>query len=286
MTAAETFEAHRPALLAVAWRMVGSLSEAEDLVSDLWLTWDSEHASVAQPRAWLTRALTRRCLDHLRSARVRREEAAGVALPEPVAAAPEPLAWADGMSLAFLVLLQELTAAERAVFLLHEVFGLAHAEIGEALGRSEAACRQLLRRGRARVDEGRQRFDAPADEHARLLRLFARTCREGDVEGLAEVLADDARLVADGGRDGATFGRLRNLRRPLQGPLPVARFATAAMAQAPETLTYGEEAVNGQPALVVRRPDGSVHSVVQIAASGGRIHRVYVLAAAERLARL
>ena len=270
---ADAFELHRPALLGLAWRMTGSLSTAEDVVQEAWLRFDRT-PDVRAPRPWLMQVVSRLCLDTLGRASTRREVPAGEQLPEPVAT-PMDLEQADTVSLAFLVVLQTLSPAERVVFLLHEVFELTHPQIGQILDRDAANCRQLLRRARARVREETPRFSAPPEEHATLLGAFVDACRTGDLERLVSLLAEDATLMAAG--DGAArFGRLRQLRRPLVGGPRVAQFLLAGVTHGPTNLSLTTESINGQPALVARMQDAGAW-VLQIAAGGGQIHRVFVI---------
>ena len=273
----DTFEDHRRALHALAYRMLGDVGAAEEIVQETWIR--AQDSEVRHPTAWLHRVTTRLCLDRLR--RVREEPV--VRLPEPVFT-DDSVERADSVSLAFLVLLQELSPAERAALLLCDVFGLPHAEVALAIDRSEAACRQLLRRARQHARAQRSRFEPSAEAHRALLHAFAAACRDGNLDQLTALLAEDVRMVADGGPDRARFGALRALRRPLEGRHAVARFAMAAMSQG-LGVAVEEAMVNGLPAMLVRQDDVLV-AVVQVAGRGRTVHRVFIQADPARLRRL
>jgi RNA polymerase sigma-70 factor (ECF subfamily) len=282
-----TFEAHRPALLSLAYRMLGDLGRAEDIVQDAWLRWQGRKAEVGAPKAYLVTTVTRLCLNELESARARREEIRGDRLPEPVDLQRSHLAAieaTDDVSMAFLVALQRLTPAERAVLLLHDVFDFNHAEIGALVNRTEAACRQLLRRAREHVATEREAMESSHDEHWRLLRGFLGAVRSGDVDGLSKLLADDALVISDGGADGVTVGRVRNLPRPLPGAAKIAAFL-ASSAQRGGPIETHECLLNGQPALIASqggRPFGAV--LLQVV--DDRIRRVFIHADPARLGHL
>jgi RNA polymerase sigma-70 factor (ECF subfamily) len=242
--------------VAVAYRMVGSRTEAEDLAQEALVRAQPRlgEGDVRSPEAFITTITTRLAIDHLRSARVRREAYVGPWLPEPVLGGDDPAAAGDGaraaeladsLSFAFLVVLESLGPVERAAFLLHDVFAFDYGELGDVLDRSEPACRQLVSRARRRVAEGRPRFEVDGDEHAALLDRFLDAARAGDVDGLVRVLADDAVLVSDGGA-----GR-KAARRPVVGVGRVARFVGSL---GPRLLALGElrrVTVNGEPGFVV-----------------------------------
>src|SRR5262249_11568311 len=203
--AAVTFEPHRRRLTGLAYRMLGSLSEAEDIVQEAYLRWHAaERERVGNPRAYLSRTVARLCLDHLKSARARRETHIRPWLPEPIAGetplAPDTASeLADDLSVALLMTLERLSPLERAAFLLHDVFEMEFGDIAKVLERSESACRQLAARGRAHVREARPRFRVPESEAARLSDAFHRAIVTGDAAEFAELLAADAILYADGG---------------------------------------------------------------------------------------
>jgi RNA polymerase sigma-70 factor (ECF subfamily) len=284
----EPFEAHRPALLALGYRMLGDLGRAEDLVQETWLRWQGRGVEVDAPRAYLMKVMTNLCLNELDSARARREESRGDRLPEPVDISAGPLGRLealDQISMAFLVLLQRLTAAERAVLILHDVFDLTHAEIGPMVGRSQAACRQLLKRARTSVEEERRALPSSPEEHRRLLGAFLRAASGGRADELTEILSDDVVLIADGGPSPAGFGRIRNVPRPIVGLTKVAAFVAAATPQGAGDLIARECELNGQPAILVLR-DGRPRSSILIAVGGGKIRRIFIQSDPARLGRV
>ena len=224
------FEAHRGLLFAVAYRLLGRVADAEDVVQDAWLRWAGvDTAAVADPRAFLVRVVTRLALDRLRRIKARREEYVGPWLPEPLLTGPdvaEDVALAESVSLALLVVLETLSPLERAVFVLREAFGFSHAEIAAILGRAEPAVRQLARRAREHVRERRRRFAADPGERRRVTERFLAASAGGDLPALLAVLAPDVALVADGG------GRALAPRRPIKGADRVARFLLAITTEA------------------------------------------------------
>jgi RNA polymerase sigma-70 factor (ECF subfamily) len=255
MTAAipdEQLDALRRHGFGVAYRMLGSVSEAEDVAQEALLRLTLQEGSIDEPAAWMTTVATRLSINVLRSARARRESYVGPWLPEPLVedAAPGPGAraeLADSLSLAFLVLLERLTPVERAAFLLHEVFGYKHAEIAGIIDRTEENSRQLVTRARKHLEASRPRFDA--DEAARdaLLEAFLAAAEEGDLEALEAMLAKDAVLYADGG------GKVMAAPEPLVGASLIARFMTA-LAQLRGEFESRRVRVNGQPGLILRGP--------------------------------
>ena len=269
----DAFESHRARLLSLAYRLLGSRVEAEDVVQDTWLRWrQAGPASIRDPEAWLLTAATRRGLDRLRAARNRRETYFGPWLPEPldIDTAPGPearAALADDLSLAFLALLETLGPDERAAFLLKEAFDYDYARIAALLGQGEANCRQLVHRARARLAEGRARFAPAPDAHRALLERFMHAVRSGDRAALSRMLDANARLVSDGG------GRTRAVVRPLLGAERIARFFWALARRFGDTCRLGIGAVNGEPAML-RWRDGRLHSVTTLVVDGGRITQV------------
>ena len=281
----QTFEKHRRELLALAYRMLGDMGRAEDAVQEAWLRWQGSEEEVDAPRAYLAKVVTRLCLNELQSGRSRREESRSDRLPEPVHLDEGGVGRVEGLdqiSMAFLVVLQRLTPAERAVLLLHDVFDFTHAEIADLVKRSEVACRQLLRRARHSVVAERRLFTAPREEHRRLLHAFLDASAAGDVRQLVELLADDAMLVADGGPGGVRYGRVRNLPRPLVGQTKVAAFLAAVGSQAPADVRHVECELNGQPAIVTLR-DGRAIAAILLSVADGKIHRIFLQADATRL---
>lgn len=290
-TALQEFQRHGPRLFGLAYRMLGQRAEAEDLVQYVWLRWqDSDHAAVAQPEAWLVATATRLAIDRLRRLRVEREHYAGFWLPEPLVqpwteAAPSAedlLEQAHDVSTALLFVLEQLTPEERAAFLLREVFDADYAEVAQALGRSEAACRQLVHRARAHVKAGRPRFDAPAQAHAELLRRFAQAAQGGDLAQIQALFAPDAALISDGGGKVASFGRVLETGRRLA----LLYFAVARrLRRDGQTQTLHLVRVNGLPGLV-RCVDGEVESVQTLLVENGLVRCVYTLRNPDKLTGL
>jgi RNA polymerase sigma-70 factor (ECF subfamily) len=285
MSDVETFEKHRRELLALAYRMLGEVARAEDAVQEAWLRWQACEDEIHAPRVYLAKVVTRLCLNELQSGRSRREESRSDRLPEPIRLDEDDVGRVedlDRISMAFLVVLQRLTPAERAVLLLHDVFDFTHAEIADLVKKSEVACRQLLRRARRSVSAERRLFTAPREEHRRLLQAFRRASAAGDVRQIVELLANDAVLVADGGPQGVRYGRVRNLPRPLVGQTKIAAFLAAVASQAPADVRHVECELNGQPAIVTLR-DGRAIAAILLSVADGKIHRIFLQADASRL---
>ena len=276
-----TFEAHRSRLFSIAYRMLGSVSEAEDVVQDAWLrARQDEQADVRSARAYLTTIVTRLCIDRLRSAERTRLEYPGPWLPEPLAEPNQESAeLASSLTTAFLVLLEQLAPVERAVFLLREVFELDFADIARSVGKSEANTRQILTRARARLRAPRPRFTASRRESEEIVRRFRHACVTGSVEELMAVLHADARLVSDGG------GKALAATRPVLGADRVAKFLLGYARKA----HYGESdlqlvTVNGMPGLLLRHPlagDGTYSFDIV----DGRIREIYVVRNPDKLRR-
>ena len=273
------FERERPRLRALAYRMLGSVAEAEDVVQDAWLRWNAVDAAESA-RAYLTTIVTHLCLDQLKSARVRREQYVGPWLPEPIRTGDdEPDR--ESISLAFLLILERLSPIERAVLLLHRVFDHSHAEIARLVGKDEAAVRQVLHRASARVAAERPRFAPSAAEHARLLAGFLQACAAGDVAALGAMLADDAVAHTDGG------GKVQAARRAVVGADAVARFfvGLGRKGDGYDGLDVESAELNGWPAAIVRR-GGVVAYVVGIETDGATIVAVHVVSNPDKLRRL
>jgi RNA polymerase sigma-70 factor (TIGR02957 family) len=221
-TSVEAFEEQRPLLISITYRMLGSLAEAEDVVQEAWLRWDrTDRAAIADVRAFLVRMTTRLAIDRLRRLKARRESYIGPWLPEPVLTerdVAEDVELAESVSLALLIMLETLSPLERAVFVLREAFDHSYAEIADIIGRNEATVRQLARRARDHVAEGRARFDADQATRQRVTEQFLAACNNGNLNALMAVLAPGVTLYADSG------GRVRAPRRPIVGADKVARF--------------------------------------------------------------
>jgi RNA polymerase sigma-70 factor, ECF subfamily len=271
---AEEFEELRPLLFAIAYRILGSVAEAEDAVQETWLRYESSPVQPTSVKAFLSAVVTRISIDVLRSARVRRETYVGPWLPEPLLTDPyeDPVRsaeLADSVSMAALLLLERLSPLERAVFVLREVFGFGFPEIASAVGRSEAACRQLAVRARRHMDAGRPRFEADRREREKLAARFFGALREGDVEGLRELLAADAQLVGDGG------GKAPTLARSIIGAEKVARVLASIFSRLVGIdVTLEPHEVNGQPGAIFRDRDGKVLNAIALDVLDGQIQTI------------
>ncbi len=258
MSRAEEFEELRPLLFAIAYRILGSVAEAEDVVQETWLRYEASPTQPTSVKAFLSAVVTRISIDVLRSARARREEYVGPWLPEPLLTDPyedpeRSAELADSVSMAALVLLERLSPLERAVFVLREVFGFGFPEVASAVGRSEAACRQLAVRARRHMDAGRPRFEADRRERDELASRFFDALAEGDVEGLRELLAADVQLVGDGG------GKAPALARSIIGAEKVARVLASVFPWLVRIdVTLEPHEVNGQPGAIFRDRDNKV----------------------------
>jgi RNA polymerase sigma-70 factor, ECF subfamily len=274
MTRAEEFEQLRPLLFAIAYRILGSVSEAEDAVQEAWLRWEASATQATSTKAFLSAVVTRISIDVLRSARHRREEYVGPWFPEPLVTDPyqdpeRSAELADSVSMAALVLLERLSPLERAVFVLREVFGFSFPEVASAVGRSEAACRQLAVRARRHMDAGRARFEADRREREELAERFFDAFREGDVDGLRELLDADVQMVADSGGKAPQWGK------GVFGAENVARVLAAIVA--PFVRIGGvveSHQVNGQPGAIFRDRDGKVLNTWTLDILDGRIQTI------------
>jgi len=277
----DEFVALRPTLFGVAYRMLGSVADAEDVLQDAYLRWkDVDPAEVRSAQAFLTTVVVRLALDELRSARARREKYVGPWLPEPLlvdesdpAAASE---LADTLSMAFLVLLETLSPLERAAFLLREVFGYDYNEIAAMLDKQPAACRQLVARSRRHVDERRQRYDADRARGAELAHTFLAACLSGDLDGMLALLAEDATLWTDGG------GVVKAARRAIVGARKAARFLIAVTPNVPAEAEIHDAVVNGQPGLLVVA-DGAAYLTMSFDVLDDRIVGIRVVSNPEKL---
>jgi RNA polymerase sigma-70 factor, ECF subfamily len=282
----EVFEAQRARLLALAYRMLGDVGRAEDMVQEAWLRWQGQRETVDSPPAYLVTMVTRLCLNELDSAKARREESRGDRLPEPIALDDGALGRIEALeqvSMAFLVVLQRLTPAERAVLLLHDVFDFAHADIATLIGKGEATCRKLLERAREHVASEKRLFIASREMHQRLLGRFMQAASAGDQSALVELLAQDAILITDGGPSGVRGRGLRNLRLPLQGSTKIAAFLVAAARGSKLEIEMHE--LNGQPAIVMY-DEGRPAAALLLGIANGQIHRVFFHADTTRLSHL
>ncbi len=294
------FESRRRPLRALAYRMLGSRSEAEDVVQDCWLRWQAARAQpgaepIREPAAWLSRVATHLCLDRLQSARARREHYVGTWLPEPLLDAdaaevdPGPEArseYAQEVSIAFLLVLERLTPLERAAFLLHDVFDLGFDEVAARLNRSAAACRQLASRARGHVQVAQARVDVRDEEAQGLLTAFAGALQSGDVQALAAMLADDAQMLSDGG------GRVAAVPRPVLGAARVAQvMAGFTRLWDPATQPVAAARINGLHGVVMRDLQGQALQTMAFALArraDGRacVATIYVVRNPDKLVHL
>lgn len=286
MTRTEEFQELRPLLFSIAYRILGSVSEAEDAVQESWLRYELSATRPASVKAYLSAVVTRISVDVLRSARRRREEYVGPWLPEPLLADPyqdpeQSAELADSLSMASLLLLERLSPLERAVFVLREVFAFDFPEIASAVGRSQAACRQLAVRARRHMDAGRPRFEADRGEREELAGRFFDAFREGDVEGLRELLAADVQMIADSGGKAPNWG---------EGAFGVARVAQVLAALYPPFARIGgvveQHQVNGQPGAIFRDRDGKVVNTWTLDILDGRIQAVRTMLNPDKLAHV
>lgn len=277
----ETFEANRPRLTRLAYRMLGSVVEAEDVAQEAWIRWSTAEG-VDDPAAWLVRTATRLCIDRLRAAQTRRAAYRGPWLPEPLIEelTVDPVERAEDVSVAFLLALERLSPLERAVFLLHDVFDEAYPAVAAALGRSEAAVRQLAARARAHVSDARPRFSVSQEEVMRLAAAFMAAAAKGDVAALSEVLAEDAVMLTDGG------GKRKAALRPLVGVADIARLLQGlAWRGGAQPHAFRAARINGYPGVIAAFDDGPM--VMAFEPDGaGRLAAVYLMRNPDKLQRL
>jgi RNA polymerase sigma-70 factor (ECF subfamily) len=286
MTRTAEFEQLRPLLFSIAYRILGSVSEAEDAVQEAWLRYEASPAQPTSVKAYLSAVVTRISIDVLRSARVRRERYVGPWFPEPLLADPyqdpeRSAELADSLSTAALLLLERLSPLERAVFVLREVFGFDFGEVASAVGRSEAACRQLAVRARRHMDAGRPRFEADRRERERLAGRFFEAFRDGDVEGLRELLAADVQLVSDSGGKAPQWGK------GVFGADKVARVLAAIVAPVTRIGVVVEpHPVNGQPGAIFRDRDGKVVNTWTLDIADGQVQAIRTVLNPDKLAHV
>lgn len=283
---AEEFEELRPLLFSIAYRLLGSVAEAEDAVQDTWLRYSASPTVPRSARAFLSALVTRASIDVLRSARVRREQYVGPWFPEPLLEDPyqdpeRAAELADSVSMAALLLLERLTPAERAVFVLREVFGFDFPAVAAAVGRSEAACRQLAVRARRHMEAGRPRFEADRAERAELASRFCDALRDGDVDSLRELLAADVQMAGDSG------GKAPALARTVFGVDSVARLLASVFPLLADIDGRMEpREVNGEPGVIMRDRDGNVAAVLTLEILDGRVQAIRSVVNPDKLAHL
>jgi RNA polymerase sigma-70 factor (ECF subfamily) len=283
MTRGGEFEELRPLLSAIAYRILGSVAEAEDAVQETWLRYEASTTQPTSTKAFLAAVVTRVSIDVLRSARVRRETYVGPWFPEPLVTDPyedpaRSAELADSVSMAALLLLERLTPLERAVFVLREVFGFGFPEVAVAVGRSEAACRQLAVRARRHMEVGRPRFEADRREREELAARFFDALRDGDVDGVRELLAADVQMVGDGGGKAPALARgvfgADNVARVLASIFPLLARIDAKVEQ---------REVNGQPGAILRDRDGKVAGTLILDVLGGQIQTIRAVVNPDKL---
>lgn len=282
----EEFHQYRGLLFSIAYRMLGTVADAEDMLQETFIRWqESSDAGVQSPRAFLVTIISRLCINQLQSARVQREEYVGQWLPEPLITGPgvDPfsiLRVDESLSMSFLVLLERLSPMERAVFLLREVFDYEYSEIAPVVGKDEVNCRQILRRARQHVAEVRPRFKASPEQREQLLAEFLQAASTGDLDGLVALLSADAVLHSDGGGKSAAVPNL------VYGAGKVARAILGGMRKlVPGNLTNRLAQVNGEPG-VISYLEGRPYAVLTLHVAGGRVQSVYIVSNPEKLAHL
>jgi RNA polymerase sigma-70 factor, ECF subfamily len=281
-----TFDQYRSLLFSVAYRMLGSVADAEDMLQESFIRWQqAPDDEIRSPRAFLVTIISRLCINHLQSARVQREEYVGQWLPEPIVtgAGSDPLEIIrvdETLSMAFLVLLERLTPVERAVFLLRDVFDYEYSEISLVLGQNEINCRQILRRARQHINAMRPRFTASARKQNDLLEQFLQAIGNGDLDGLLALLSRDVVLHSDGG------GKAIAVPNPIRGSDNVARGIMGGLRKLlPRDLVRHVVEVNGDPG-VVSYLNGKPHSVLTLEVQEGYIQAIYILTNPEKLSHL
>jgi RNA polymerase sigma-70 factor, ECF subfamily len=286
VTRAQEFEQLRPLLFAIAYRLLGSVSEAEDAVQETWLRYEASSTPPTSTKAFLSAVVTRISIDVLRSARSRREQYVGEWFPEPLLTDPyedpaRSAELADSVSMAALLLLERLTPLERAVFVLREVFGFGFPEVASAVGRSEAACRKLAVRARRHMKAGRTRFEADRTEREELAERFFDAFRKGDIHGLRELLAADVQIIGDSGGKAPQWGSgvfgADNVGRLLATMVPA--FVRIGVVVEPHQ-------VNGQPGAIFRDRDGKVVNTLALDVLDGRIQTIRAVLNPDKLKHL
>jgi RNA polymerase sigma-70 factor (ECF subfamily) len=274
------FEAQRPLAFSIAYRMLGSKAEAEDIVQEAWLRWrESDLRALESDRAWLTTIVTRLCLDHLKSARVRRETYPGPWLPEPLVGAEEgPPLDSESISMAFMLLLESLSPLERAVFLLGQVFDYSHAEIAGIIGTSEAASRQALSRAKRQLKAKRPRFASSRENHERLLTAFLRAVGLGDLTALTALFAEDVIAISDGG------GKVKAALRPIIGRNAVARGTLGGARHLAAVARLEQVDVNGWPGALLWVGD-RLEAIISIECDDDQIHAIHAVLNPDKLPR-
>ena len=280
-----TFDSHRRRLQGIAYRMLGSVAEAEEVVQDAWLRWhEADRAGFDSAEAWLVTVVTRLSIDRLRAAKVQREHYIGAWMPEPtLTQSPdtpeESLERADNISVAFLAVLERLAPEARAAFLMREVFDADYDEVALTLGKSETACRQLVHRAKAQVQEARPRYQVSRETHQRLLRAFADAAARGSLHDLKALMADDVELIGDGG------GKVQSFSKVLRGSQRLAQLYFALWRRLGAAVRMELAEINGEPGLL-RFVDGQLESAQTFEIEGERIVRIRAQRNPDKLARI
>lgn len=274
----DAFTEHRPLLFGIAYRMLGSVMDAEDIVQETYLRWRG--LSAENPRAYLARITTNLCLDQLRSAAHQREEYVGAWLPDPLITPPdEAVVEAESLSVAFLLLLQKLSPIERAAVLLRDVFDFEYAEIGEIIEKSEANCRQIVRRSRLKLREGKVKHDISAETRTILFTQFLTACTSGDLDGLVGLLQDEIVFVSD------SNGKVPAARHPIIGSNKVARFLLGLVKRAPAGLSFDFVNLNGEKGYIAYQ-DGVPILTLTIQIVGEKVGAIYAMRNPDKLRHL
>lgn len=281
----ETFNSHRPLLFGIAYRMLGRVSEAEDIVQEVWLRWRQQDAfAIRSAKAWLVSATTRLCIDQLRSARRQREDYYGVWLPEPLMPTSDgdpasEAELADSLTMAFMLLLESLGPVERAVFLLREVFGHDYEDVAAIVGKSEANCRQIVSRAKAQLEAAPRHAAPPTEQARRLVEAFLAATASGEVKNVLALLAEDSAAYSDGG------GRVRAAGRPILGADHVSRFFVGIWPRFALSMEHRPTTINGHPGLVMSK-GGQIHYAFSFEIVADRIRAIYLICNPDKLRHL
>ncbi len=284
MNETDTFNNYRNYLFAIAYRMLGSAMDAEDMVQETYLRWQNRgETEIESAKSYLAAIITRLCIDQLRSAHVQRETYFGSWLPEPIMTETTSneglVAMSESISMAFMLLLESLSPTERAVYLLREIFDYEYHEIAQIVDKSEANCRQIVRRAKKHIVRGRPRFQTTPEEQQQLLLEFTQACMNGDLTGLMSILADDVVEYSDGG------GKVSAATRPIQGADRVARFTLGILKKAPPNMTLQFGMVNGEPAIIAYIENEPI-VVMVFEVGNGRIQNIYTINNPDKLQRI
>ncbi|MDF1660284.1 MAG: RNA polymerase sigma factor SigJ [Planctomycetota bacterium] len=278
--ALEEFEDNRSRLFALSYRMLGTLNDVEDVLQEAWLKWSRvDHSSILNAPGFLTTVVTRLCIDQLRKGKSRREEYIGPWLPEPLVTSETEFKagmLAETLTTAFLVLLERLSPKERAVFLLREVFEIKYEEIGEIVQATEGHCRQMLRRGKERIQSPRQRFSANPEQSAKIMESFLQTCAIGDVDGLKRLLAEDVVTWSD------SDGKALAARKPVYGVEKVTRFILGLFRKIPAGFRMEPRIINGSPGIISWQGE-ALHSALWLDIDESEIRNMYITVNPEKL---